>query len=76
VTGRTFRNKNKSGAAAGVEGFLPHICVERRDADVGHPATHKDPFDRILVAQATVEGITLLTNDRRLLDYPGPVRKV
>jgi PIN domain nuclease of toxin-antitoxin system len=40
------------------------------------PFTHKDPFDRILVAQATVEGITLLTNDRRLMDYPGPVRKV
>lgn len=40
------------------------------------PATHKDPFDRILVAQATVEGITLLTNDRRLMEYPGPIRKV
>ena len=40
------------------------------------PSTHKDPFDRILVAQATVEGITLLTNDRRLVDYPGPIRKV
>ncbi len=40
------------------------------------PATHKDPFDRILVAQATVEGITLLTNDRKLANYPGPIRKV
>ena len=40
------------------------------------PAIHKDPFDRILVAQATVEGITLLTSDRKLLEYPGPVRKV
>lgn len=40
------------------------------------PPTHKDPFDRILVAQASVEGITLLTNDRRLADYPGPIRKV
>ena len=40
------------------------------------PPTHKDPFDRILVAQATVEGITLLTNDRRLAGYPGPIRKV
>ena len=38
--------------------------------------THKDPFDRILLAQATVEGITLLTNDRRLARYPGPIRKV
>ena len=38
--------------------------------------THKDPFNRILLAQATVEGITLLTNDRRLARYPGPIRKV
>jgi PIN domain nuclease of toxin-antitoxin system len=40
------------------------------------PAIHKDPFDRILIAQATVEGITLLTNDRKLAGYPGPIRKV
>lgn len=40
------------------------------------PSIHKDPFDRILAAQATVEGITLLTNDRRLVGYPGPIRKV
>jgi PIN domain nuclease of toxin-antitoxin system len=40
------------------------------------PSAHKDPFDRLLVAQATVEGITLLTNDRKLAAYPGPVRKV
>ena len=40
------------------------------------PATHKDPFDCILVAQATVEGITLLTNDHKLVNYPGPIRKV
>lgn len=39
------------------------------------PAVHKDPFDRILVAQAMVEGITLLTNDQQLLSYPGPIRK-
>jgi PIN domain nuclease of toxin-antitoxin system len=38
--------------------------------------THKDPFDRILLAQAIVEGITLVTNDRRLARYPGPIRKV
>jgi len=40
------------------------------------PLAHRDPFDRILVAQAMVEGITLLTNDRKLLEYPGPIRKV
>lgn len=40
------------------------------------PPVHKDPFDRILVAQATLEGITLLTTDRKVAKYPGPIRKV
>lgn len=40
------------------------------------PAIHKDPFDRVLVAQATVEGITLLTGDPIVAQYPGPVRRV
>lgn len=40
------------------------------------PPIHKDPFDRILVAQATVEGITLLTADSVVARYPGPVRRV
>ena len=40
------------------------------------PSIHKDPFDRMLVAQAMVEGITLLTTDSFVAQYPGPVRKV
>lgn len=40
------------------------------------PPIHKDPFDRLLVAQATVEGITLLTLDPLVAQYPGPVRKL
>lgn len=40
------------------------------------PPIHKDPFDRILIAQATVEGITLLTADPVMARYPGPIRKV
>ena len=40
------------------------------------PAIHKDPFDRILVAQAIVEGVTLLTADAIVARYPGPVRKI
>ena len=40
------------------------------------PPLHKDPFDRLLLAQATGEGITLLTGDAQLARYPGPVRKV
>ncbi|CAN5605725.1 type II toxin-antitoxin system VapC family toxin [soil metagenome] len=37
---------------------------------------HKDPFDRLLIAQAIVEGITLLTVDTAVASYPGPILKV
>ena len=40
------------------------------------PSSHKDPFDRLLVAQALVEGITLLTSDAQIADYPGQIRQV
>jgi PIN domain nuclease of toxin-antitoxin system len=40
------------------------------------PLIHKDPFDRILIAQATIEGITLLTADPIVARYPGPIKKV
>ena len=40
------------------------------------PPIHKDPFDRILIAQAMVEAITLLTSDPIVARYPGPVRAV
>lgn len=40
------------------------------------PDIHKDPFDRILLAQAQVEDITLYTNDRIVASYPGPIELV
>jgi PIN domain nuclease of toxin-antitoxin system len=40
------------------------------------PPHHKDPFDRMLVAQARIEGIVLLTSDATLARYGEPVRKV
>jgi PIN domain nuclease of toxin-antitoxin system len=40
------------------------------------PPLHKDPFDRLMIAQATVEGVTLLTSDSIVARYPGPIRKV
>ena len=42
-------------------------------AVAGLPDLHRDPFDRILLAQALVEGVTLLSADQSLLAYPGPV---
>ena len=40
------------------------------------PCLHKDPFDRILVAQARVEGLLLLTVDKAVAKYGEGVRKV
>jgi PIN domain nuclease of toxin-antitoxin system len=40
------------------------------------PTLHYDPFDRMLIAQAAVEGITLLTSDELVARYRGPVRLV
>jgi PIN domain nuclease of toxin-antitoxin system len=34
------------------------------------PALHRDPFDRILVAQATLEDLTILTVDQAVAQYP------
>jgi PIN domain nuclease of toxin-antitoxin system len=56
-------------------GELP-ITSEHAVATDSLPPIHKDPFDRILVAQATVEGITLLTSDASVSRYPGPIREV
>jgi PIN domain nuclease of toxin-antitoxin system len=40
------------------------------------PLIHKDPFDRVLIAQAQVEGITLLTVDPKIAEYSGPITLV
>jgi PIN domain nuclease of toxin-antitoxin system len=40
------------------------------------PTIHRDPFDRMLIAQAMVEGITLFTADSLLTQYSGPIKKV
>lgn len=40
------------------------------------PPLHKDPFDRLLIAQSIVEGITLLTVDPRVAAYPAPIQRV
>ena len=52
--------------------LLP-IEVAHALAVVALPAHHRDPFDRILLAQATVEGMTLLTADAKLALYPVPI---
>ncbi len=52
------------------------ITSEHAVAVDGLPPIHKDPFDRMLVAQAMVEGVALITGDPLVAQYPGPVRRV
>jgi PIN domain nuclease of toxin-antitoxin system len=40
------------------------------------PQIHKDPFDRMLIAQAMVEGVLMLTSDSLVAQYSGPIRLV
>jgi PIN domain nuclease of toxin-antitoxin system len=50
--------------------FLPlHVTLSHAVAAGQLPQRHKDPFDRMLIAQAKMESLTLLTHDRRLKGY-------
>jgi len=57
-----------------LESGYEEVSIAGSHAVSGLPDLHRDPFDRMLIAQAMVEGITLLTADRAVLAYPGPVR--
>jgi len=52
--------------------FLP-IQSAHALATVGLPGHHKDPFDRILIAQALVEGMTLVSGDSKFAPYGVPI---
>jgi PIN domain nuclease of toxin-antitoxin system len=52
------------------------ITAAHGAATVDLPPLHRNPFDRILVAQSRVEGIELLTNDRAVAAYGRPARLV
>ena len=38
------------------------------------PSLHRDPFDRLLLAQARVDSLLFITADQQLASYPGPIR--
>lgn len=40
------------------------------------PPIHRDPFDRLLIAQALIEGLELVTADRIIARYEGPIRLI
>jgi len=56
------------------DGFVPvTITMEHALVAASLPPIHKDPFDRMLVAQARIEGLTLVTADPMLSRYDVPV---
>jgi len=48
------------------------ITMENAHAVGDLPSYHRDPFDRMLIAQAKVEGLTILTRDIRFKKYKIP----
>ena len=52
------------------------IAGQHATATIRLPSLHRDPFDRLLIAQAMVEGLMLYTADRIVAGYPGSIRLV
>jgi PIN domain nuclease of toxin-antitoxin system len=75
--------KRAAGKLKAPEGLLEKVAAARFKAlgiNFEHaiiagalPLHHRDPFDRMLVAQAQSEGLTIVTNDPRIAAYDVPV---
>ena len=68
--------KLPSAPAAYVVSRLEHYGIETLSLRLGHvlaaeelPAHHRDPFDRMLIAQAQVEGLPIVTHDPHIRKY-------
>ncbi len=61
-----------------LESGFPELAIDATHvvAVADLPPIHRDPFDRLLIAQGRVEGMTLLTVDERLAGYGPTVRLV
>jgi len=54
-------------------GFTPLPISIAHGLDAGQlPRHHEDPFDRMLIAQAIAEGLTIVTHDKRFSQYAVP----
>lgn len=52
------------------------VTIRHGEAVRNLPLYHRDPFDRLLVAQALIEGLVLVTADTRLVQYGVPILRV
>lgn len=58
------------GAVMKEEGFTPlPVTLEHGDLAGSFPSDHADPWDRLLAAQAKLENLTLVTNDRQMTSF-------
>ena len=74
------RSRRLLDAPDDLEEVLPRYALNTLTLTLHHatvagrlPRNHGDPFDRMLVAQAQVEGLTVLTVDKRMAEYGVPV---
>lgn len=69
-----LRPRRTVAAAVADSGFeeLP-LLLRHAQALTGLPPHHRDPFDRMLVAQAMIEGLTIVTRDSALRPYRVPI---
>ena len=74
VAGGKIRLSGSFGEGVTASGFVPLPINFLHALAAGElPPHHRDPFDRMLVAQARVERLTLITRDRRLESYDARV---
>ena len=59
------------------EGYIEIVVESRHALEVRNlPPIHRDPFDRMLIAQSRVDGLVLLTTDAEMSKYQGTVKQV
>ena len=68
ATGRLVFNERMRSALAEACDWVP-VSADHALTVQTLPLIHKDPFDRVIVAQALIEGLTLVTGDHLLEDY-------
>ena len=65
------RRSRSLATVASDSGFLElPVLIRHAEQLADLPPLHRDPFDRLLVAQALSEGLTLVTRDAQLVAYP------
>lgn len=72
ATGRLIFNEDMRTDVEAISTWLP-LAARHALLVQSLPPIHKDPFDRVIVAQAMIEGMTIVTGDRLLIEYGVPI---